>query len=65
MSTLTSKIPEPSTPSLLPLLDTVLKRQIQVLQEYSYLVGDTLAKIFTPPHSFSDVLQQMDLIGVG
>ncbi|MGB6483710.1 MAG: ABC transporter permease [Candidatus Acidiferrales bacterium] len=65
MSTLTSKIPEPSTPSLLPLLNTVLKRQIQILQEYSYLVGDTLAKIFTPPHYFSDVLEQMDLIGVG
>ncbi len=65
MSTLTSKMPEPSRPALLPLLVGTLKVYIQALQDYSILVGDTIAKMITPPHYFADVLEQMDVIGVG
>lgn len=65
MSTLTSKIPSRSKPSVLPLLNRALKRPIQALQEYSILVGDSILKACSPPVYFSDVLEQMDVIGVG
>jgi len=65
MSTLTSNTPAPPKPSLLPLLNRALKGPIQALQEYSLLVGDSIVKACTPPIYFSDVLEQMDVIGVG
>jgi phospholipid/cholesterol/gamma-HCH transport system permease protein len=64
MATLTSKMPS-SGPSLLAVVNRLLKRPIQSLQEYSYLVGDAFVKTCSPPLYFRDVLEQMDVIGVG
>lgn len=41
------------------------KRHVKGLQEYSILVFHTVINIFTPPYYFSDILDQMDIIGVG
>lgn len=65
MSTLTSKVPVSSRPSPLAVINRLLKGPIQSLQEYSYLVGDAFVKACSPPVYFKDVLEQMDVIGVG
>lgn len=64
MATVTSKLPS-SRPSPLAVINRLLKGPIQSLQEYSYLVGDTFVKLSSPPIYFRDVLEQMDVIGVG
>lgn len=65
MATLNSNLPEAPKIPVFSVIGDVLKRQILALQSYSQLVGDSLAKIFTPPHYTEDVLDQMDVIGVG
>jgi phospholipid/cholesterol/gamma-HCH transport system permease protein len=65
MATLNSNLPEAPRSSLPSLFSDVLKSQLLALQNYSFLVGDSIAKIFTPPHYTEDVLDQMDVIGVG
>lgn len=65
MSILTSNTPARSKLSPFSLLNRALKQPIQALQEYSYLVGDSIVKACSPPIYFSDVLEQMDVIGVG
>lgn len=65
MATVTSKMPASSGPSFVAIMNRVLKRPIQSLQEYSYLVGDTFVKACSPPLYFRDILEQMDVIGVG
>lgn len=65
MATLTPKISEPSKPSFVAAFIGGFKRPIQALQDYSYLVGDAVAKTLTPPYYFADILEQMDVIGVG
>src|SRR5579863_8314963 len=42
-----------------------LKRLVLSVQNYSILSGRALANIFTPPHYIGDLLEQMDMIGVG
>src|SRR5229473_5578774 len=42
-----------------------LKRQVQFLQDYTYLAARAIASLFTPPLYISDLLQQMDIIGIG
>jgi phospholipid/cholesterol/gamma-HCH transport system permease protein len=46
------------------LADTV-KRQLRSVQDYSVLAGQAVARAFTPPLYVADILEQMDLIGVG
>jgi phospholipid/cholesterol/gamma-HCH transport system permease protein len=41
------------------------KDKLLSFQEYVYLVGRAIANVFTPPFYVSDLLAQMDLIGVG
>jgi phospholipid/cholesterol/gamma-HCH transport system permease protein len=41
------------------------KRRIFGLQDYSILVYHALIDMFTPPYYWADVLEQMDVIGVG
>lgn len=65
MATVTSKMPQSSGSSLLAVINRLAKRPIQSLQEYSVLVGDTFVKACSPPIYFRDVLEQMDVIGVG
>jgi phospholipid/cholesterol/gamma-HCH transport system permease protein len=43
----------------------IFKGQLWGLQDYSLLVYRTLINAFTPPFYVSDVLDQMDVIGVG
>jgi phospholipid/cholesterol/gamma-HCH transport system permease protein len=42
-----------------------IKRQIALLQDYSYLAARTIASLFTPPIYVNDLLEQMDIIGIG
>ncbi len=42
-----------------------LKRLVLSVQNYSILSGRAVANIFTPPHYIGDLLEQMDMIGVG
>ncbi|HEV2288457.1 MAG TPA: ABC transporter permease [Candidatus Acidoferrales bacterium] len=65
MATLTPKMPEPSQPSLISTLDIAFKRIVLSLQNYSFLLADTVVKMLSPPFYFEDVLEQTDLIGVG
>jgi len=65
MATLNSNLPEAPRSSLPSVFGDALKSQLLALQNYSFLVGDSIAKIFTPPHYTEDVLDQMDVIGVG
>ena len=41
------------------------KRQIAILQDYTFLAGRAIASLFSPPHYMNDLLEQMDLIGIG
>jgi len=41
------------------------KRQVQIVQDYSYLAGRAIASLFSRPHYVNDMLEQMDLIGIG
>jgi phospholipid/cholesterol/gamma-HCH transport system permease protein len=43
----------------------VLKRQVGIVQDYTILCARTVAAIFVPPHYVTDLLEQMDIIGVG
>ena len=59
-------MPEASvTPSVSSVLLDALKRQILAVQDYSLLAFRSVANVLTPPHYWSDTLEQMDLIGVG
>ena len=43
----------------------VVKEQILSVQSYSLLCGRAVANIFSPPHYTLDLLEQMDVIGIG
>jgi len=51
--------------SALAILAEPFKRQVQILQDYTYLAVRAVASLFTPPHYVNDLLQQMDIIGIG
>ena len=59
------KLIEASGPSISGLLLDLIKRQIQLVQDYSLLSGRAVASLFTPPLYVNDLLQQMDIIGIG
>lgn len=46
-------------------LGEAVKRWILEVQNYSILCGQAVLAVFLPPHYVSDVLDQMDIIGVG
>jgi phospholipid/cholesterol/gamma-HCH transport system permease protein len=52
-------------PSVLSVLNGAFKRRVHDVQEYALLCGRTVGRIFTPPHYWSDLLDQMDIVGVG
>jgi phospholipid/cholesterol/gamma-HCH transport system permease protein len=43
----------------------LVKRWVLAVQDFTYLLADTLRRAFTPPHYVVDTLLQMDIIGVG
>ncbi len=53
------------SPSLLGFLGEALKRQVLAVQDYFLLVLQSIKSAITPPFYWTDVLEQMDLIGVG
>src|SRR5579863_759461 len=65
MSTLAPKMPQPSKPSVFPFVISTIKRILLSLQDYALLFADTIAKALSPPIYFGDLVEQMDLIGVG
>jgi phospholipid/cholesterol/gamma-HCH transport system permease protein len=46
-------------------LDTIAKRMILAVQDYSIFCWGAVGNIFRSPHYWSDVMTQADLIGVG
>src|ERR1700680_3980295 len=56
---------EPEETSALAILIEPFKRQVQVLQDYTYFAARAIASLFSPPHDISDLFQQMDIIGIG
>jgi phospholipid/cholesterol/gamma-HCH transport system permease protein len=42
-----------------------VRLRIQHVQEYSILAVQSITNLFTPPYYWSDILEQMDIIGVG
>ncbi len=47
------------------LLDTLVKRKILAIQEFTYLLVNSVRNLFSPPRYYIDALMQMDVIGFG
>ena len=46
-------------------LTNAIKRQVQIVQDYSYLAGRSVGSLFTSPRYVGDIFEQMDIIGIG
>jgi len=65
MATTDPKLLEPNPISIAAVLSGGAKRWILHVQEYSLLSAQSVTRLFSPPYYVSDVLDQMDIIGVG
>ena len=65
MATTDPKLLESDNDSLTGILFEGAKRWILHVQEYSILAGRSVTNLFSPPYYLSDVLDQMDIVGVG
>src|SRR5260370_37530861 len=65
MATTDPKFLESSPISLTDALMEGLKQRIQHVQDYALLSLQSITNLFRPPYYLSDVLDQMDIIGVG
>ena len=65
MATTDPKLLEPNPISITAVLSGGAKRWILHVQEYSLLSAQSVTRLFSPPYYVSDVLDQMDIIGVG
>jgi phospholipid/cholesterol/gamma-HCH transport system permease protein len=65
MATTDPKLLEASPISLTGSLMEGVKQRIQHVQDYTMLAAQSVTNLFSPPYYFSDVLDQMDIIGVG
>jgi phospholipid/cholesterol/gamma-HCH transport system permease protein len=65
MATTDPNLLEPNTFSVTGALSDGAKRWILHVQEYSLLSARSVSMLFSPPYYASDVLDQMDIIGVG
>jgi phospholipid/cholesterol/gamma-HCH transport system permease protein len=65
MATTDPKLLEPDTISVAGVLSEGAKRWILHVQDYATLSGQSVTRLFSPPYYVSDVLDQMDIIGVG
>jgi phospholipid/cholesterol/gamma-HCH transport system permease protein len=65
MATTDPKFLEPNTATVTGALSDGAKRWILHVQEYSQLSARSVSSLFSPPYYVSDVLDQMDIIGVG
>jgi phospholipid/cholesterol/gamma-HCH transport system permease protein len=50
---------------IMAMITGALKRWVQAVQEFTFLLVDSVRHAFTPPHYFVDTLMQMDVIGFG
>jgi phospholipid/cholesterol/gamma-HCH transport system permease protein len=65
MATTDPKLLEPSPAPASGIFTESAKVWVLHAQEYAILSARAVSNIFTPPYYFSDVLEQMDIIGVG
>jgi phospholipid/cholesterol/gamma-HCH transport system permease protein len=65
MATIDPNLLEPETFSVTGALSGGAKRWVLHVQEYSLLSARSVTSLFSPPYYVSDVLDQMDIIGVG
>jgi phospholipid/cholesterol/gamma-HCH transport system permease protein len=65
MATTDPKLLEGIPISLTGALMEGVKQRIQHVQDYTVLAAQSVTNLFSPPYYFSDVLEQMDIIGVG
>jgi phospholipid/cholesterol/gamma-HCH transport system permease protein len=65
MATTEPKLIEAPPISLTGALAEGLKERIQHVQDYSVLAAQSVTNLFHPPIYWSDILEQMDIIGVG
>jgi phospholipid/cholesterol/gamma-HCH transport system permease protein len=65
MATTDPKLLEPNTISVSGALTEGAKRWVLHMQEYSLLSARSVTNLFSPPYYVSDILDQMDIIGVG
>jgi phospholipid/cholesterol/gamma-HCH transport system permease protein len=65
MATTDPKLLQPNTISLTGALSDRAKRWILHIQEYALMSARSVACLFSPPYYGSDILNQMDIIGVG
>ena len=65
MATTDPKLLEPNSFSVTGALFDGAKRWVLHVQEYSLLSAQSVTRLFSPPYYVSDVLDQMDIIGVG
>ena len=59
------KLMDVAEPSAFALLIEPLKRYVLIVQDFSYFAGRAVASLFTPPIYVNDLLEQMDIIGIG
>jgi phospholipid/cholesterol/gamma-HCH transport system permease protein len=65
MATTDPKLLEPNTFSVTGALSDGAKRWVLHVQEYSLLSARSINRLFSTPYYVSDILDQMDIIGVG
>src|ERR1700704_3302331 len=65
MATTDPRLLEGNPVSLTGALLEGVKQRIQHVQDYALLAARSVTNLFSPPYYFSDVLEQMDIIGVG
>ena len=65
MATTDPKLLEGNSISLTGALMDSVKRRIAHVQDYALLSARSFTNLFSPPYYVSDVLEQMDIIGVG
>jgi phospholipid/cholesterol/gamma-HCH transport system permease protein len=65
MATTDPKFLESNSVSVREALVDGLKKRVLHVQEYTLLSARSVTNLFTPPHYMSDILEQMDIIGVG
>src|ERR1700704_5961929 len=65
MATTDPKLLESNSVSLSAAVMEGVKLRIQHVQDYTQLAAQSVTNLFSPPYYFSDVLEQMDIIGVG
>jgi len=65
MATTDPKLLQPNTISVAGALSEGAKRWVLHVQDYAVLSGRSVTRLLSPPYYVSDVLDQMDIIGVG